>query len=277
MGMGQFTERLLVLDQLPGARSPRLVNVESTRALSDLVQNGWIDRVVELREDDTRSRQACMEHFQKKLRHCRDHRGVPLLGWAVALQAASHDVVAYFDSDMLVHQEAGKSWISEAVEVMRKDSTAMFLAPLPGPPSPLGLLDQAECPQLDDRGNYRFKSFSSRRFLVSKSRLRQLLPVPPLYASWKRRIYGATGGPSPYLPWETCIDAALRASPFYRVHLSSPSAWSLHSPQHSPEWIAALPQIVAAVEKGSYPPDQAGHYDLQLDLWLRWLPSPCAS
>ncbi len=41
-----------------------------------------------------------------------------------------------------------------------------------------------------------------------------------------------------------------------------------HPPDHGPEFIANLPQILEKVETGFFPAQQAGHYDLRLADWL---------
>jgi hypothetical protein len=50
--------------------------------------------------------------------------------------------------------------------------------------------------------------------------------------------------------------------------LPSTDAWTVHPNLRSPEFLAALPQILAKIEQGWYPPEQAGQYDLQIQPWL---------
>jgi hypothetical protein len=73
---------------------------------------------------------------------------------------------------------------------LRQDPSAMFVAPRPGPPAADGSLkDQQVAPTCDEKGNFRFKQFSSRRFLLSKRRFDALLPTPLLYTSRQRRRF----------------------------------------------------------------------------------------
>lgn len=271
MGSGQYQERILVLDELPGALGRSEKNASWVRVLAKVADDCCIDNVVRLQPNDSFNVQVSKKHFGVQLNQFRDHRGVPLLGWAAAIEASANDFVAYFDSDILLHETEGHSWVREAIQLLLEDPMALFVAPLPGPPCSNGLLGQPEPPLRDQKGNFRFKSFSSRRFLVHKPRFEQLLPIRPLYTSWRKRITAVFGGPSAYLPWESWVDAALRTSQFYRVHLSNSAAWTLHSPEHSPEWLDMLQKIIEHVEAGHFPPEQAGYYDLNLDAWQRYL------
>jgi hypothetical protein len=79
----------------------------------------------------------------------RDHRGVPLFGWIAGLEAAQTDFVVHFDSDLLLHQAPGHSWIDAGMALIQEDPLAMFVSPLPGPPASDGSVkDQAVAPTL---------------------------------------------------------------------------------------------------------------------------------
>jgi len=60
----------------------------------------------------------------------------------------------------------------------------------------------------------------------------------------------------------------LQQNQLVRADLAAQTAWSLHPPDHGPQFIAALPQLISKVESGWFPGAQAGNYDLQLDLWM---------
>jgi hypothetical protein len=173
---------------------------------------------------------------------------------------------------MLLYQGPSHDWVAEGIALIQRDPTVMFVAPLPGPPAADGLLrGQTVPPDRDSEGNYRFKTFSSRRFLVSRSRLEALLPTPLAYLSWRRRALGFFTRRGAALSWELLVDSALRRSPWFRVHLSSSQAWTLHSPDRSAAWLASLPRLIARIERGEYPSGQAGHYDLMLEQWKELL------
>jgi hypothetical protein len=153
--------------------------------------------------------------------------------------------------------------------LLTRDPTAMFVAPHPGPPAADGCLrGQATYPSTDDEGNFRFKTFSSRRFLMSKQRFLKLLPTRLCYTSAKRAGLMRLGFGNALRPWEVSVSRSLERSDYYRIHLHDPSAWTLHCPEHSQEWVRSLPNIISQVEKGQFPEGQAGYYDLNLYAWL---------
>lgn len=265
-----FFERILVLDCLPPheAMPSRTAPPEADQ----LVRGGMIDRIVFLDEAYTNREAVSQTFFGTRRVPGRDYRTVPLLGWAAALYEAKTDLVVHFDSDILLHQSPAHDWIADGTALIEKDSSVMFVAPLPGPPAPDGTLrGQQERPVRDSENNFRFKTFSSRRFLVSRSRLYELLPTPLRYLSWRRRVAGAVTRRSAALPWESHIDLALQGSPFFRVHLASQRAWTLHCPDRSAEWLGLLPRLIERVERGEFPSAQAGFYDLALEHWRELL------
>ena len=95
-----------------------------------------------------------------------------------------------------------------------------------------------------------------------------MLPTPLLYTSRRDRWLMKLGFGNAVQMWEECVSAALQRSAYYRVHLASPTAWSVHCKDHIPRWVAALPSILARVEAGEFPEGQAGYYDLRLADWV---------
>ncbi len=161
--------------------------------------------------------------------------GVPMFGWIAGLETARTDFVVHFDSDILLHQAPDHNWIEAGMALIEKDSLVMFVSPLPGPPASDGCFhDQAFAPTFDEEGNLRFKTFSSRRFLVNKCRFENLLPTPLVYTSAKGRRRMQFGIGNALSPWETCVSCALKEFINDRVNLRSPKAWAIHCPDHGP-------------------------------------------
>jgi hypothetical protein len=262
-----FAEVLLVIDDCNFDDSVKRLAEDRINALrsaiGENIRIAWISKFL------SRKDEIAKKYFGVNIRADRDHRGIPMFGWIAGLEEAQTDHVLHCDSDILFYQDAESDWVSCAIDLIEKDPSVMFVAPRPGPPAANGaLLGQSNTFFVDNEGNYRFKTLSSRRFLVRKSRLAALLPIQPVYTSWKRRLLMQCGAGNALSPWETCVSEKLQRSKYFRVHLGSSNAWTLHCPDHSPEWITALPDIIAKVESGSYPEKQAGLYDLQLQWWL---------
>jgi len=264
-----FREILVVADDLPRGNRSRDTEIERSHfagLLLRLKRDQTVTRCVYLSQIATD--RLAEKHFGSRVSTMRDHRSIPLLAWIAGIEAAQTDFVVHFDSDVLLHQTPGHSWIRTGMSLIEEDPYTMFVSPLPGPPSCDGRLRaQAVAPTLDNQGNFRFKTFSSRRFLLSKQRFEKLLPTPLRYTSIKRRLLMRLGFGNAVRPWEYCVSCALQESKYYRVHLCSPKAWALHCPDHSRAWLRSLPVVIKCVEEGRYPDEQGGHYDLMLPAW----------
>jgi hypothetical protein len=233
-----------------------------------LLKASVVDRVVEIDYSTATRKQIYRKHFGKDVRFTHDYRGASVFGFIYSLEAAKGDYVLHFDSDMLLHQQPNHCWITEAIAVLQNNSDVMFVSPLAGSPSQDGSLNQRGVSyQKDPRGFYAFKQFTSRKFLVDRNRLNQMLPIQPSWVSWNRKVLSSLTNQSALNVWEIIMSQALQSSQYIRADLSSPKAWTLHTPDHGAAFIQALPSIIAGIESGRYPSEQAGDYDLQLALW----------
>jgi hypothetical protein len=262
------SETLLILDTLPPAHAHEVERLNQVVAIT--MRDAESTRVVDLGREAHRFPVWAQKHFGSPIQEPRDYRGVPLFGWIAGLEHATTKYVLHCDSDVLVHCAAGYDWLGAAIQLIEGSKDAMFIAPLPGPPSGNGVLyGQLVQPKKDENGNFRFSTFSSRRFLASKSRLEQLLPCAPLYRSPVRRMLMMAGGPSAIVPWESSVGEALQQSgKWHRVHTADPRCWTMHCADHTQQWIEGLPSIISRVERGWFPPQQAGKYDLILTEWV---------
>jgi hypothetical protein len=95
-----------------------------------------------------------------------------------------------------------------------------------------------------------------------------MLPMKPLPISWKRLLWQKLTKKSAYLPWETIISNRLKTSKYFRAGLSNNEYWTLHTPDHGPEFVKNLPEIIRKVESGWFPESQAGDYDMILKEWI---------
>jgi hypothetical protein len=145
----------------------------------------------------------------------------------------------------------------------------MFVSPLSGPPAPDGSLQQRGTPYREDpEGFYRIESFTSRKYLLDRFKLKKFLPLEPKYVSWKRRLLSRVAGGSALLSWEIMVAQHLKQTGFSRADLKTPQAWTLHTLDHGPTFLKELSRIISLVERGWYPREQAGDYDLRLEAWL---------
>lgn len=280
-----FAQRTLVLD-LSVRRAQRryqgiddaALNADLLRCCRQLIADGVMDSMVEIDFSDASRRRINTTHFGRDIGHTHNFRGAPILGYLAGIDAATSDYFLHFDSDMLVHQAQGHSWINDGIALLRSASDVFCVSPLPGPPAPDGSLragpgteqvfNQPVRYTRDPRGFYGFGWFSSRKFLMDMRRYREILPLQPRVRSWKHAVSAPLRRASPVVGWEVMVSDRIYELGLLRAELDSAQAWTLHTPDHGAAFIANLPEVIALVEQGWYPPTQAGDYDLRLDDWL---------
>jgi hypothetical protein len=275
----EFLERVLFVETAPLSGifrdRPGVGTLEQLRDCCDrLLQAGVVDRVVDIDYSEATRQRIYKKHFGQDVRFTHDYRGASVFGFIYSLEAVKGDYILHFDSDMLLHQQRNHSWILEGIALLKSCPDVMFVSPLSGcPTSDSSLKQRSVTYQCDPRGFYAFKEFTSRKFLVDRSRLEKMLPIQPQWVSWKRQALEFITGKSALNVWEITMSKALQKSEYIRADLSSPQAWTLHTPDHGSTFVQLLPQVIEQIEEGSYPPQQAGDYDLQLNLWNEQLTS----
>ena len=128
----------------------------------------------------------------------------------------------------------------------------------------IGLVDEK-------RGLYLFKNFTSRHYLIHRERFLSLLPLKPLWLSWREPIKSRLFGNGKMLCWETMVENALTKSDMWRADLMTEEAWSLHPGNRCAEFYQLLPQIIDSVNLNEFPEEQRGHFDLRLHDWKNFL------
>jgi hypothetical protein len=239
------------------------------RVCEKLKQNCVVSRIEEIsyREDDLK--RLNRKFFDSKTNFTHDFRGGSVYGYLYSIEHTGSDYFVHFDSDMLLHSEPGYSWIESGIQLIEDVEQVLFVSPLSGPPTEDGTLRQGKTSYaVDYRGFYSFKDFSSRKYLLSRSRLEQSLPYQPLWISRKRKLLSYLTGKSPLWSWEAIVSKKLQDTTFIRADMKDPRAWTLHTPDHGPEFIRNLSSIIEKVRHDQFPANQRGHYDLRLHDWI---------
>jgi len=115
---------------------------------------------------------------------------------------------------------------------------------------------------------------------MDRKKFGKLLPLPILghryrhagmqkLPTWLLTEINRSFGKGHLNSWEVMISQNLEATSFVRATLSDTRAWTLHPIDRGSEFIKNLPRLIKLIEDGEYPPEQAGHYDLKLDFWLK--------
>ena len=261
-----FVERLLNIDLDSGSDG---VLAELRKICQRLIADAVIDRVVEFDRTIGQDPRISSQYFgRSRIRRPRDHRNIPLFGWISGIEACTSRYLLHFDCDILLYQQPGYSWIDEGVRLLHRRGDIMSVAPHPGPPASDGLLHQrATVEWKRDDGFLAFNSFTTRRYLIDTERFQAFLPIRLTHCPWKKRIRRWLRGKGTANTWESHIKTALADSRFCRADLDTSRAWTLHCKSRGKPFEDALPQIIERIERGEFPEQQAGHYNLKLDLW----------
>jgi hypothetical protein len=240
---------------------------------ADLKRQGWVDEVVEVAYDPATTTAFNRRTFGRRLLATHDMRGYPIYGLGFRFDSTRSRHYLHFDSDMFIHQTPGHSWIQEGMALLRECPEVLAVLPLSGPPHPAGLIAQpGEVFLRDPRGFFRFPTFTSRIFLLDVQRYEALLPMKPLFLSRRDWLPSWFHGRGKLLAWESALTAHMRArGNSFRADLASPNAWHVHPTDKGARYLELLPRLIAAVERGEFPPEQASHFDLKLDVWAQWL------
>ncbi len=279
-----FEERVLAVDTAPlmgdKVNRPGIGTMEQLRECTEkLLIAGVVDRVVDINYNSSDRDRLYRKHFGTSIRCTHNFKGYPILGSIFTIESCKSDYMLHFDSDMLLHQQPNYSWIEEGVQLMQQHPQMMFVRPLAGPPTKDGKIYQYIAYETISEQFFKFKFFGSRVYLLDCKRFDRLLPLPVIWHSYRNEwlnnlpvqlqtFLNNMTGKGKLNSWEVMVSKKLEQTEYYRGDLTTPNAWTLHPKDRSSAFIQALPRIIARIEAGDYPPQQAGHYDLISELWV---------
>ena len=270
-----FKDRVLVADVLPPSRRRRgsAGKIQQLRrCCEELVRSGIMDRAVEVDYSPEYRSSVYGKHFnQPRMTETHNRRGGPFLAFVFAIEECDTRYLLHFDSDILLHHREGHSWIDEGIRALEENEDILVVGPVPGPRSRDDILQRRGVPyQEDPRGLYHFKNFTSRVYLIDRERFATVLPMTARRQKVRKRwLPSGLRRRTTLRNWERSVAGRMRETHLIRVGLRTGSAWSLHPPDHGEQFRRLLPRIITAVEAGRYPDEQAGNYDLDLELWRK--------
>ncbi len=237
------------------------------RSIADTHPSG---RVIEVDYEPAAAERIARRFFNRPRIPDKDLRGGPFYSYFFALDAAEHDLVFHLDSDMLLGG-GSPTWVSEAVDLLKRRAEVLCVCPLPGPPTADGSLrDQdAYAPAREGPFRFRFEHFTSRLFLCDRNQLAgPANPVPLRHeVPWWGRVSGALRRRSTFALPERLISRAMKERGLVRIDFLGhpPGLWAIHPVDHDERFLRALPELIARVEAGQVSEAQRGRYNL-LDL-----------
>ncbi len=212
-------------------------------------------------------------HFGRPLKETNCFRGYPTLSCINQFHYTDCSYILHMDSDMLFHEATDFSWVRQGMKIMEENDDILCVLPQGGPPTSDGSLNQGNTEYRVDekRGLYLFKNFTSRHYLIHRERFLGMLPLQPLWLSWREPIKSRLFGNGKMLCWESMVEDALKNSNMWRADLMSAQAWSLHPGDRSEEFYQLLPKIIGSVNRNEFPEEQRGHFDLHMNDWIKFL------
>jgi len=218
-----------------------------------------------------RSKNRLQFNFPFKETHC--FRGYPIYGSFKQFIDTEAKYILHMDCDMIFYEAPSFSWVQEGIRIMEENEDILCVLPRGGPPTKDGSLHQGTTSyEVDEKkGLYLFKNFTSRHYLIHRERFLSLLPLKPLWLSWREPIKSRLFGNGEMLCWETMVEHALTKSNMWRADLMTDQAWSLHPGDRSADFYQLLPQIIDSVNQNEFPEEQRGHFDLRLCDWKHFL------
>jgi hypothetical protein len=295
-----FVERVLAMDTVPLTGDKRYryktgTQEELESACQTLIEQGVMDKIVKIDYTPSSIAQIYQKYFgveqASRIQHLTHNwKGSTIYASLYCIEAAASDYYLHFDADMLLYQDPEFDWIAEAIRLIDSIPYLSAMRPLSGPPHPEGEIFQTRITK-DPRGFYTRKFFSMRSYLLSRQRFAQLSPIPALWRhppllsrhlpqplqSWSGKFERRLRGGGDYSvqgsldSFEFMVSRRFQETEFVRADLLSEKAWTLHPPDHGPKFVEVLPHLIQLIESGKYPLQQAGIYDLHLDVWLPML------
>ena len=240
--------------------------------LEDLAQKYGFELILaDYQKQQIRSNNKLQFNYPHRETHC--FRGYPIYGSFKQFLDTDSKYILHLDCDMIFYEATAFSWVQEGIRIMEDNEDILCVLPRGGPPTKDGTLQQGTTPYRVDekRGLYMFKNFTSRHYLIHRERFLSLLPLKPLWLSWREPIKSRLFGNGKMLCWETMVEYALAKSDMWRADLMTDHAWSLHPGDRSEEFYKLLPRIIDSVSRNEYPEEQRGHFDLRLCDWKLFL------
>lgn len=246
-----FVERIVALD--PGlpvgkyAKRGKGDLLELRNILSNLLEEGVIDTVVEIPTNDVNKNKVLNKYFGAIDIALNDFDGAPIYQYLYAIDLCSGDYILHVDSDMLFHNGGGYSWIEKAISCMQSNPHVAFTTPSGGPPQAknwlerlIGISLKQSTPDVWHKATF----ISTRYFLMDKKRLiNEMLPLEQ---------------DKPSEPLENSLTYTAKKKGRERWSMNDTDVWAIHPEYHNANFIRNIDDLIEAVEHGLYPFNRNG-------------------
>ena len=280
-----FVEKVLAIDtaSLSGEKAQR-PHQRTIEQLYDCCERlkalGIIDKIITIEYSKKYHQKIYKKHFGIPwIKETHNYKGYPILGSMFCMEEAKGDYFLHFDSDMLLYQKKGFDWIAKGIDILNKYPEIMWIRPAAGPQTKANNIYDEYCAEKNSTGFYKLKGFSSRCYLIERRRFEKILPLKIIWAKKQGKkkdrlprqfikISNYITGSGILDSWENMVSESINRKSFYRADIFPENAWTLHPHTRSDEFINNLPLIIEKIEKGWFPKEQAGYYNLKLQYWV---------
>lgn len=260
----------------PERRFPEPAYAERVERMLALVgewqSSALIDRHLVLRPGAPEFAELAARYLRSSMRETHDYGGTAVMGYLAGFHYANARYVAHFDSDLLLHQAAGKRWIAAAIDALGRYPEAVAASPRPAPP----WADGAERYSREQGRPARRVAdgwlddwYSTRCLLIDGERMAAELPwiqgrlrLEMTLRRWLSRGY-------PMSP-EQLMFRRLGPRGRRRLVLADDGCWTLHPTRKGTDFLGLLPLLIDSVRAGTLPDAQRGHENFDLPVWERW-------
>lgn len=198
-----------------------------------------------------------------------DYGGCANMGYWLGFELPETQYVLHYDADILLYQEAGYKWTTEAIELMKENKHA--IASCPRYNTPFDFADESpsykHCiPFEKSKDCWLDAFFSTHCLLIDKHRFEKYLPLmtglvllETLAVKYLNRGY-------PRSP-EIVMLRKIGKNKGRRLILNSFKSWVMHPHSKPPAFIEHLPQILDLVTQGKYPANHTEE-NIELEKWI---------
>lgn len=197
--------------------------------------------------------------------------GAANMSYWIGIDMPDTRYVLHYDADMMLYQASGYRWVDEAILELESNQNVLMAVPRLCPPINNVLPSLHEGRPIMDGKNYWLNDwFSTRQFLLDKSRLEQYLPLVTTKVMIELMIRKYTRRAFPIDP-EILLFKSVGSRHGRRLMLKNEQSWSLHPDNKSQSYIEILPQMISLIKKGIYPPAQRGYENINLEAWMMFI------
>jgi hypothetical protein len=247
-------------------------DVETICAIANrLLANNVVSQLYFLRPGD-----PIIDHLSKKYlrglyKTTHGAGGMVNMGYWVGFDKTDTKYLLHYDGDIMLYQKPGYSWLQDAKKELELNENVIMAVPRLCPPVDDDMPSVHEGRPFKSHNGYWLNDwFSTRHFFMDIHRFEKYLPLVrgKVMIELLLRKYGNRAFP---IDPEVLIFKSIGSRGGKRLILKNEDAWLLHPVNKSPAYIDNLPQIIASISAGKYPPVQRGHENLDLEAWLKFL------